>query len=70
MHRRWIWEYPDGRAHNEIDIITGVLHIFKEVAVLNQLPIRSEQHTVRVTISINLSKERFKMLKKLTKIST
>ena len=64
-HRRWTWISPDGQTKNEIDfIISNKKEVVTDVTVLNNCTIGSDHRMVRATVSIDLKRERSKMVRK------
>jgi len=66
--RKWTWASPDGVTRNEIDfIITNNRNMVYDVSVLHNCSIGSHHRLVRAKITINLKKERTKIITKNTK---
>lgn len=65
QNKRWTWRSPDGRTKNEIDfIISDKKYIVKDVSVLNKINTGSDHRIVRAKLTIDVGKERHKLIRK------
>lgn len=63
--RKWTWASPDGITKNEIDfIISNTKNLVQDVTVLNRFSVGSDHRAVRAKISVNVRKERTKLVGK------
>lgn len=65
QNKRWTWRSPNGQTKNEIDfIITDKKYIVKDVSVLNKISTGSDHRIVRAKLTIDVGKERHKLIRK------